>query len=190
VILKNWAVAILTVMLVLVAGITGQAQQTYQQRAPHVVSLPYVSLGTPTMYYANGVAAGATATETAITLTKSSGTAATSTAASQTLTAGRRFHVQMMVFTSRGHATATAQTTLFSLRVNTGGAVTTATTPAVMQVLTETPAAINAVDRVIIPFTDGYEILGTSTLQWGVTALATYVTNAPTWDVLIIGYVY
>jgi hypothetical protein len=30
--------------------------------------------------------------------------------------------------------------------------------------------------------------VGDGTLQIGVTALATYTTNAPTWDVQIIGY--
>ena len=37
---------------------------------------------------------------------------------------------------------------------------------------------------------DGLEIPGDGTLQFGVTAAATYTTNAPTWDVVIIGYEY
>jgi hypothetical protein len=37
---------------------------------------------------------------------------------------------------------------------------------------------------------DGIEIVGDGTLQLGITAAATFVTNAPTWDVLIVGYEY
>lgn len=166
------------------------APMSAQTRYPRVLTLPAAMAGTPTVYYANAVAAGATGTETAITLTKSAGTAATSTAASQSLTSGRRFHIQMMVFVSRGNTTATEQVTTFSVRINTGGAVTTATTPAVFQWRSTTPASTSAVDRFVLPFTDGYEIIGTSTLQWGVTANSVYVTNAPTWDVMIVGYVY
>jgi hypothetical protein len=45
-------------------------------------------------------------------------------------------------------------------------------------------------DRYIIPVIEGMEIVGDGTLQFGITAAATYATNAPTWDVTILGYEY
>lgn len=141
-------------------------------------------------YYAIAAAAGTTGTETAITLTKSSGTSATTTGASHTPTAGKRFRIMAFSVATRGHNTATAQTTTFNLRINTAGAVTTTSTPIVLAARSATPATANAWDRVMIPIPDGFEIEGNGTLQFGVTAAATYTTNAPTWDVTIIGYEY
>ena len=52
-------------------------------------------------------------------------------------------------------------------------------------------ATASAWDRVVITLPgDGIEIVGDGTLQFGVTAAATYTSNAPTWDVCIIGYEY
>lgn len=142
-------------------------------------------------YYATAVAAGTSTTETAITLTKSSGTSATSTGASQTPTSGKRFKITSVMFAARGHNTATAQVTTFNIRVNTGGAVTTTSTPIILAARVATPATANSWDRLIIPLpADGIELVGDGTLQFGVTAAATYTTNAPTWDVLITGYEY
>lgn len=142
-------------------------------------------------FYATNVAAGTTGTETAITLTKSSGTSAVTTAASFVVTSGKRFKITQIVFASRGHATATAQITTFNIRLNTAGAVTTTSTPLILSMRTATPATASAWDRVslILP-PDGMEIVGDGTLQFGITANAVYTTNAPTWDVLIIGYEY
>jgi hypothetical protein len=53
-----------------------------------------------------------------------------------------------------------------------------------------TPQTANAWDRVLMAIPDGYEILGDGTLQFGITAAATYTTNAPTWDVTIVGFEY
>jgi hypothetical protein len=141
-------------------------------------------------YYAVAAAAGATGVETAITLTKSSGTAATSTGASQTPTSGKRFRITGLSVATRGNATATVQTTTFNLRINTAGAVTTASTPVILSVRSATPATASAWDRVTIPIDEGIEIVGDGTLQFGITAAATFVTNAPTWDVTIIGFEY
>ena len=142
-------------------------------------------------FYAVAAAAGTTTTETAITLTKSSGTSATSTAASFVITSGKRFKITHISFAARGHATATAQTTTFNLRVNTAGAVGTTSTPVILSARVATPATASAWDRYVITLpADGLEIPGDGTLQFGVTAAATYTTNAPTWDVVIIGYEY
>ena len=140
--------------------------------------------------YAANVTSGATGVETAITLTKSSGTAATASAATFVVTSGKRFRIQSIVVGVRGNATATAQVTTFALRVNPAGAVTTTSTPIVIQARCYTPATASAQDRQIIPIPDGYEIAGDGTLQFGVTANSVFVTNAPTWDVSIVGFEY
>lgn len=141
-------------------------------------------------YYAVAAAAGTTTTETAITLTKSSGTSATTTGTSFVITSGKIFRITAMSFATRGHNTATAQTTTFNFRINTGGAVTTSSTPITLAMRSATPATANAWDRVFVQIPDGLEITGDGTLQFGVTAAATYTTNAPTWDVTIIGFEY
>lgn len=142
-------------------------------------------------FYAVAAAAGTTGTETAITLTKSSGTGATTTGTSFVVTSGKRFKITQIILATRGNATATIQTTTFNLRINTGGAVTTASTPIILAARCATPATASAWDRNIITLPgDGMELVGDGTMQFGITANATYVTNAPTWDVVIIGYEY
>lgn len=175
---------------VLVGGSDGTNARTVTTNAAgHVV------INTPTRtqvnYYAVAAASGATGVETAITLTKSSGTAATTTGASFVITSGKTFRITHFSVATRGNATATIQTTTFSLRINTAGAVTTTSTPIILAARSATPATASAWDRYIIPLGDGgIEIAGNGTLQFGVTAAATFTTNAPTWDVTIIGYEY
>ena len=140
-------------------------------------------------FWANGVASGTTGTETAITLTRSNSPGgATTSAASYTPTSGKRFRISALSIASRGNATATAQVTTFSLRVNTAGAVTT-TSNVWFSARSATPATALAWDRYSIEFGDlGPSLLGDGTLQIGITANAVYTTNAPTWDVQIIAY--
>lgn len=142
-------------------------------------------------FWANAAAAGATGVETAITLTKSAapGTATTS-AASFVVTSGKRFRLTSIIFATRGNNTATAQVTTFNVRVNSAGAVTT-TSNIWFSARSATPATANSWDRIILSLGDlGPEVLGDGTLQIGVTAAATFTTNAPTWDVQILGYEY
>lgn len=141
-------------------------------------------------FYATTAAAGSTTTETAITLTKSAGTAVTSTGTSFVITNGKTFRITHLSVATRGNSTATAQTTTFNLRINTAGAVITSTTPIVFSARSATAAVASAWDRYIIPIPEGFEIAGNGTIQFGITAAATYTTNAPTWDVNIIGYEY
>jgi|GEM_PF-5523248 hypothetical protein len=141
-------------------------------------------------YYATAAAPGTTGTETILTLTKSSGTAATSTSTSMTPTSGKTFRIQYIVFASRGNATATIQATVHSLRINTAGAAIVTSTPIVLQARTATAAVASAWDRIQIDIPDGYEIPGDGTLSFCVTVNSTYTTNAPTVDVLIVGYEY
>lgn len=140
--------------------------------------------------YAMNVASGLTTVETAITLTKSAGTAATSSAVSFVITNGKIFRIQNITVSTRGNAVATAQSTIFNLRLNTAGAVTTSSTPILMALHSATPATASAYDRVSLPIPDGFEITGNGTIQIGITANSTFVTTAPTWDVNIIGYEY
>jgi hypothetical protein len=145
---------------------------------------------TSIILYATAVASGLTTVETAITLTKSAGTSATSSAVSFVITNGKTFRITNMTFASRGNAVAVAQSTVFSLRLNTAGAVITSTTPVLLAVVSATPATANAFDRVDLDIPDGYEIVGNGTIQFGVTANSTFVTSAPTWDVTIVGFEY
>lgn len=137
------------------------------------------------------IAAGATGVETAITLIKSVDNASTVSAASFVVTTNKRFRITTIVLASRGHATATAQITTFNFRINTSGAVTTSSTPILFSIRTATPATALAWDRFYVPIPDqGIEILGNGTLQFGMSANAVYTTNAPTWDVFIVGEEY
>jgi hypothetical protein len=142
-------------------------------------------------FYATAVASGTTGTETAISLAKAGvlGSAPAGAAASLTPTSGKRFRITSIMFASRGHATATAQVTTFTVRVNAAGGVATNSTGILLQARTATPATALAWDRFIMTFEDdGPELVGDGTLQFGVTANAVFTTNAPTWDVLITGY--
>ena len=145
---------------------------------------------TSIVLYANAIASGTTGTETAITLTLSSGVSATTTGTSFVLTSGKTFRIESIILASRGHATATAQITTFNLRLNTSGAVTTTTTPVLFAVATATPATALAWDRCSIDIPEGYEIAGNGSVNIGLTAAATFTTNAPTWFATITGYYY
>lgn len=140
-------------------------------------------------YYATGVASGATGVETAISLTKSSGTSPVAAGVSAVIPSGKTLRITSIIFATRGSATATAQVTTFNFRINTAGAVATNSTPVILAARCATPATALAWDRFQV-FIKNLEISGDGTLQIGVTANAVFVTNAPTWDVLITGIEY
>lgn len=172
-------------------AVTQQALTKGAQGATGVSTQDLKDAGrTAVVFSATAAAAGATTVETAITLVKSAGTGATSSAASFVVTSGKRFRITSITVATRGNAVATAQATTFNLRINTGGAVTTSSTPIILSARCANAATANAYDRFSIPIPDGLEILGDGTLQIGITAAATFVTNAPTWDVLIAGFEY
>ena len=157
--------------------------------APLVVQLANSGKAYKT-FWALNVASGTTTTETAITLTYANGIgAATSTAASFTPTNGKTFRITSITFVTRGNTTATAEITVFSLRVNTGGAVTTSS-PINFSTVSGAAATGLAFDRFTLSVPDDgiLEIVGNGTIQWGITANAVFTTNAPTWDVLVTGY--
>jgi len=179
--------------------VNANGQATMANSSPVVIASNQSTLNTWTAntgatylrFYAVAAAAGTTTTEKAITLTESSGTSATSTGASFVVTSGKKFRITSIVLATRGHATATIQSTTFNLRINTAGAVTTSSTPVLLSARCATPATASAWDRLVVPLPDsGLEIPGDGTLQFGITAAATFTTNAPTWDVVILGYEY
>src|SRR5215471_9544284 len=86
----------------------------------------------PINYYANKAAAGATGTETAITLTRSRELQATGTGTSFVVgTMKKRWKITSITIAMTGNGTATVADTTFSIRINTGGAVTTGSTPVI-----------------------------------------------------------
>jgi hypothetical protein len=153
---------------------------------------PSGSTGLPVTFYATNAAVGATTVETAVTLNKARGVGATSSAASFVIgtsaNAGTRYHITQITFATLGNAVATAQNTVFNLRVNTAGAVTTSSTPIVVSARCATAATASAYDRISLPVS--IDLDGDGTAQFGLTVNATYTTNAPTVDVLIQGYEY
>ncbi len=178
-------------------SIEGQMRLTDGVTVARVSSIGQVGVQTPedigktnVQYYASGAAAGTTTTETAITLTQASGSGATSNAVSFAIPAGKTFRMTSIIFATRGNVTATAQVTTFSVRVNTGGAVIVTTTPVILQGVSGSAATSNAFDRLAITGNDAIEIAGGASVQWGITANSVYVTNAPTWDVTVTGYLY
>lgn len=147
---------------------------------------------TSLMLYAAGASAAATSTIALITLAPIRGITTSGSTSSFALTAGKTFRITGIRIGHVGHATGTAATSTFHVRLSTSGAVTTTTTPILMQARVQTPATSNAAAFYEVPLGDGYEIpvpAGAS-YQIGITATSTYTTNAPTLDVHILGYEY
>lgn len=147
------------------------------------------STRTPVSYFVTGAASGATTVVTAMTLTKSSGLSTNTTGTSFIIPTGKKFRITQLSVATRGNSVATAQSTVFSIMTNTTGVISASSTT-LFQIQSATPATALDWDRVMFTIPDGYEIQGDGTLQWGVVGKATFTTNAPTWDVNIIGYEY
>lgn len=148
------------------------------------------SVRTSVMFYVVASTVGATGAESNLTLTKSAGTAATSALAKHVLTLGKRLRIQSISIGTRGNATATIQTTTFNLRLATNGICITSSTPILFSDRTATAAVASDWDRHPIDVPDGYELVGDGTAAICMSVNSTYVTNAPTADVLLIGYEY
>jgi len=144
-----------------------------------------IDIRTPVNFYATAVTGQAT--ETLITLTKSQGLTATSTATSFINGIGKILRLESLTVATRGNATATIQSTTFNLRYNSTVAVVTITsTPVLLSVRSATPAVASEWDRVTLPI--GIELSGTG--QFGMSHISTFVTNAPTFDVILSGFEY
>jgi hypothetical protein len=144
---------------------------------------------TPVSYFANNVLAGATGVSTAITLIKSTPLVSSASGTSFVITSGKKFRITNISVGTRGNVTGTAQSTIISLMTNTAGIIS-ASTNTLIQMQSATPATSLAWDRVTFPLPDGFEITGDGTLQFGISAVATFVTNTPTISVNIMGYEY
>jgi hypothetical protein len=144
-----------------------------------------IDIRTPVNFYATAVTG--VATETLISLTKSQGLTATSTATSFTNGIGKILRLESLTVATRGNAIATIQSTTFNLRYNSTVAVVTITsTPVLLSVRSATPAVASEWDRVTLPI--GIELSGTG--QFGMSHISTFVTNAPTFDVILSGFEY
>ena len=131
----------------------------------------------------------ASSTEDLITFNFAQGTAAPTSGTSFVIPNGQTLRITSLIIEARGSSTATAQTSVFALRVNTAGAITTGST-LMYRARVATPATANAVDRITITFPHGLDIVGNGTVQFGMTAQSTYVTNAPTWFVHANGFLF
>lgn len=145
----------------------------------------------PVTYWAAKAASGTTGTETAITLTRSRELQATGTGTSFVVgTMKKRWKITCITIGMTGNATGTIADTTFALRINTAGAVTTGSTPIIWQGHLATPATGGAYASQSFCFPNGLEVVGDGTAQFGATANSVFVTNAPTWDIVIDGYEY
>lgn len=141
--------------------------------------------------YGTALPVGTTGTETLLTLTQQKGVAAAVNANSYLVPAGRRLRLQTLAFTMVGNATAAAATCIFRLRYNPAGPVTATSTPILLPARTAAPSTASSFTSLVMPLpADGYEIAGDGTAQFGVTVTPTFTTNAPTVDVLLLGYEY
>lgn len=157
--------------------------------AANPVSFPSAN-ATRLSYYVNAAASGSTGTETAITLSKASNAAAVTTGTGFVIPAGKRFHITALSVATRGHATGTAQSTVFNLRWAAAGSCGTTSTPILAAIQSATAAVSLAWDRVLISPFEGFDIAGDGVGAWCITAAATFTTNAPTWSVNVFGYEY
>ncbi|MDQ3024567.1 MAG: hypothetical protein M3R04_09335 [bacterium] len=159
-------------------GSTGFSVQRIQDAGRTAISL-----------WATGVTAGTTATEALVTFTRSTvAGAATTSANTFVITSGKTFRITAIVVAARNMA-ATVATTLFTLRINTAGAVAT-TSPAAISLRCATAATINFIDRVDFEPPDGIEIAGNGTIQFGLSVNPVWTTTASQYDVNITGYEY
>lgn len=141
-------------------------------------------------YFANGFAVPATSVEGAVTLTRAYGVTANTTGTSFVLTAGRRFRITNFVIGMTGNAVATAANIIFRLRYSASGAVTTTTTPILLQARAGSPAMAGGSEHIAVNIPDGMELYGDGNAQIGITCLCNVSLNAPTGDVNIVGYEY
>lgn len=189
----NWSVAVLsTPTFTTVASTMGVQPMPITKGTQGTVGFTVQELKdagrNPVIWYVTNSTVGATTVESAITLTKSSGTAATFTCQTCQITSGKTLRIQSISFSSQGNAVATAQTTKFNLRLATSGNCLLGTTPVWLSAVTATAATASAFDRYAIDIHDGYE-LGSSTV-FCASVNSTFTANAPTANIVIVGYEY
>lgn len=142
--------------------------------------------------YAVNASPAATTVETAVPCSVSFGVTNTvTTTSTYVISTGKTLRIEQITLGLRGNATtATLASATISLRVPATGGVTITATPVVHQWRLAVPATTGGVDRLTIPFPEGLEIPGNGARSIGFTGNATFVTNAPNWDVSFTGYEY
>ena len=138
----------------------------------------------PINFYATNITG--VAVEALISLTKSQAMNATSSATSFTITSGKILRLESLTIATRGNATATIQSTTFNLRYASSGSLSASSTPVLLSARSATPATASAWDRLTLPI--GIELSGSG--SFGISAIATFVTNAPTLDLVLTGFEY
>lgn len=145
---------------------------------------------TAIMFYVTSSTVGATGVESALTFTKSAGTGSTSSAYTFVITSGKRFRITYISIATQANASATTHSTVFNLRLNTAANCNAGSTPVLGSWRSASAAVAGQWDRMVIPIGEGYEIAGNGTIQLCASVNSTFVTNAPTADMTIIGYEY
>ena len=138
--------------------------------------------------YTTTVSSGASGVETLVGLMALKGTT-TSTIGAYTITSGKTLRLTSVLFGTANSA-ATAQTSTFSLRINTAGACSAAAGTVMMQARTSASTTPASFDRVPLVIPDGFEIAGNGTVTICVTASANFTGTGPKWDVDLIGFEY
>lgn len=145
---------------------------------------------TPVTISGVALAVGTSGTETLLTLAHERFPAAAVNATSYLVPAGRRLRIQNMVFTQVGNSTAAAATSIFRIRYNPAGAVTTTSAPILLPARLASPSQATSFQQLPVPIPEGFDITGDGVGQFGITVTTTWTLNAPTVDVLIVGYEY
>lgn len=141
--------------------------------------------------YAVNASPAATTVETTIPTSLSFGVTNTVATTGYVIATGKTLRIEQITLGMRGNATtATIASATISMRVPATGGITITATPVVHQWRLAVPATTGAIDRITIPFPEGLEIPGNGARSVGFTGNATYVTNAPNWDVSFTGYEY
>lgn len=145
---------------------------------------------TAIVFYVTSSTVGATGVESALTFTKSAGTGSTSSAYTFVITNGKRFRITGISIATQANASATTHSTVFNLRLNTAANCNAGSTPVLGSWRSASAAVAGQWDRFVVPIGEGYEIAGNGTIQFCASVNSTFVTNAPTADMTIIGYEY
>lgn len=140
-------------------------------------------------YNNSGQNALATGAEYLLMLSRSADGGTVTNANTFVVTAGKRFRITNWMVMATGHATATTAQVTFRMRYNAAGAVTT-TSNVLWEIRLIIPNTSLWTEQVNMPLPDGWEIAGGATVNWGLSYSATYVTNAPMLQTMIMGFEY
>lgn len=144
---------------------------------------------TPVQIFGTALAVGASGSETLLTLSQVRNLTS-ATGSSFTPTNGKKLAIQSVVFTQIGNSSATVATSIFRIRYNPAGAATAASTPIILQTRVTAPASALSFTQAPFTFSGGWELPGDGTASFAFTVASTYALNAPTADIMLVGYEY